>query len=166
MTNDSTHTGATSRQSDNAALRPLTKNKFLEDMNSSSNFLFKSGTGGNTQLKYFTETGEKVQFEREGDSLNNNNSNQQLLVSDEGSSSTLRKRDSSSNLKSMGVDEEESMVPIVNWSKIMNDKSNGGSSSQSDTSTTLSESESGESCGKKSRSNSPERTCTDRKSVV
>ena len=92
------------------------------------------------------------------------------------SSSSLRKRDSSSNLKSMGGSEQNhttdrNMIPILfdsdNWSKLMGtdkddgekNKSNNEGSSHSNTSATLSESEEfGENFGKKSRSSSPERS--------
>jgi Ankyrin repeats (3 copies) len=129
----------------------------MEDMKKCSSCLLKIDKG-DKQQKHFTETGDKkVPLEPEGDILKYE-SKQQPLVSAEVSSSTLRKRDSSSNLKSMGGEEDESLVPIVfdseNWSKIMNDEG----SSHSNTSTTLSESESGESSGKKSRPSSPERT--------
>jgi ankyrin repeat protein len=163
MTKDNTHAGATSRQTDTAALQQQPSSQKSKDDSTTS---ICDDCNDQQQQLSLSATEKKVLLEPEGEIIHHEESFTQLSPVLDGSSSTLRKRDSSSNLKSMG-DDDAVYVPIVfdsdNWSKMMNHKSNE-SSSHSNTSTTLSESDSGESSGKKSRSSSPERSRTYNKS--
>ena len=110
-------------------------------------------------------TEKKATLEPEGGTFCRESSTQTSNESD--SISTLRKRNSSGFLNRMGDDASENSLVALDgdiWSKMVNNKSNEGNSSQSNTSATFSDSDSGESNGKKSRSNSPQRARTYMKS--
>ena len=170
--NENTQSDATSRQTDSATLQQKSKmNQLKDDVSGSSGTLstLDSDDSSYQQQPQSVETEEKGLAETEGESeIRIGESITTLPVATDGSTSTLRKRDSSSNLKSMGAGEEAVFVPIVfdsdNWKKMMNDHSNTEDSCHSNTTTPLSGSDSGESTGKKSRSSSPERSRTYNKS--
>ena len=172
MMNENTQSDATSRQTDSATLQQKSKmNQLKDDVSGSSGTLstLDSDDSSYQQQPQSVETEEKGLAETEGESeIRIVESITTLPVATDGSTSTLRKRDSSSNLKSMGAGEEAVFVPIVfdsdNWKKMMNDHSNTEDSCHSNTTTPLSGSDSGESTGKKSRSSSPERSRTYNKS--
>ena len=173
MMNENTQSDATSRQTDSATLQQKSKmNHLKDDVSGSSGTLstLDSDDSSYQQQPQSVETEEKGLAETEGESeIRIVESITTLPVASDGSTSTLRKRDSSSNLKSMGAGEEAAVfVPIVfdsdNWKKMMNDHSNTEDSCHSNTTTPLSGSDSGESTGKKSRSSSPERSRTYNKS--
>jgi hypothetical protein len=172
MTNDCSHIGATSRQTDRAALQQQ-KELSTEKNSKADDYCNGSSTTGGTERKLSVDYHEnhhpqpscteenKVPLEpAEGNSLSVESITELPIVSDSSSSTLLRKRDSSSNLKNMG--EEVTGVVHVPLALMMNyhhdTTTSKEGSTHSNTSTTLSESEnSGESQGKKSRSSSPER---------